>query len=245
MRSAYAAGDALSRWRHLLLLCLFAILLPHSIKGSHHAWQIAFLLWLLKLAVSAGVRFRNHSRRRCWRTSYSAEFRRQLSPDPYLSWDRMKIVVPGAGGDRGCAERPSAEAGAHPGVPADSVGSGGGGIHRVAVHLRRGREVSRTLLPGVSARACASLSRRHHHLVDGEQVHTPAEVERIVHGAPAGRIAARRTTCADFRSTRRNVRHHARRQSWSGLGTPALQFTRGKPLKAQGTVGHYVISRSC
>ena len=24
-------------------LCLFAVLLPHSIKGSQHAWQIAFL----------------------------------------------------------------------------------------------------------------------------------------------------------------------------------------------------------
>ncbi len=33
-------------------LCLFAILLPHSIKGSQHAWQIAFLLWLMSLVVA-------------------------------------------------------------------------------------------------------------------------------------------------------------------------------------------------
>ena len=32
-------------------LCLFAILLPHSIKGAQHSWQIAFLFWLVKLAV--------------------------------------------------------------------------------------------------------------------------------------------------------------------------------------------------
>ncbi|MFZ0794222.1 MAG: hypothetical protein WAM65_10645, partial [Candidatus Korobacteraceae bacterium] len=32
-------------------LCLFAILLPHSIKGAQHSWQIAFLFWMAKLAV--------------------------------------------------------------------------------------------------------------------------------------------------------------------------------------------------
>ena len=73
-------------------LALFAILLPHSIKGAQHSWQIAFLLWLIKLAVE---------RRRPYPQPLSAPLLAYitlsgistlLSPDPNLSWDRMKIV---------------------------------------------------------------------------------------------------------------------------------------------------------
>src|SRR5277367_2076373 len=68
-------------------LCLFAILLPHSIKGSQHAWQIACLLWLFSLALA---------RRRPFPQPLSAPLlayvtlsgiSTALSPDPYLSWD--------------------------------------------------------------------------------------------------------------------------------------------------------------
>src|SRR5215469_3686372 len=32
-------------------LALFAITLPHSIKGAERSWKIALILWLLKLVV--------------------------------------------------------------------------------------------------------------------------------------------------------------------------------------------------
>src|SRR3974390_3469260 len=32
-------------------LALFAIALPHSIKGAERAWKLALVLWLIKLAV--------------------------------------------------------------------------------------------------------------------------------------------------------------------------------------------------
>src|SRR5262244_332881 len=65
-------------------LCLFALLLPHSIKGAQHSWQIACLLWLLTLAVA---------RRRPLAQPLSAPLLAYvtfsgistvLSPDPYL-----------------------------------------------------------------------------------------------------------------------------------------------------------------
>src|SRR5664279_577525 len=46
-----------SRWTRFLdpvifgLFLLFAVMLPHSIKGAERAWKIAFILWLLKLAI--------------------------------------------------------------------------------------------------------------------------------------------------------------------------------------------------
>ncbi len=46
------AGSSFLDGAIFFFLCLFAILLPHSIKGAQHAWQIACLLWLVSLAVA-------------------------------------------------------------------------------------------------------------------------------------------------------------------------------------------------
>src|SRR6516165_5411832 len=39
-------------------LALFAILLPHSIKGAERSWKIALLLWLLRLLIARVRPFR-------------------------------------------------------------------------------------------------------------------------------------------------------------------------------------------
>src|SRR5664280_520472 len=74
------------------VLVLFAILLPHSIKGARHAWMAAGFLWLAKLAIE---------RKRLFPQALSAPLlayillsgiSTALSPDPYLSWPRMKVV---------------------------------------------------------------------------------------------------------------------------------------------------------
>ena len=73
-------------------LILFAILLPHSIKGARHAWMAAGFLWLAKLAIE---------RKRPYPQALSAPLlayillsaiSTALSPDPYLSWPRMRVV---------------------------------------------------------------------------------------------------------------------------------------------------------
>src|SRR5579864_6412875 len=73
-------------------LCLFAILLPHSIKGSQHAWQIAFLLWLLTLAVQRARPLPQPFSAPLLAYVIFSGISSALSPDLYLSWDRMKIV---------------------------------------------------------------------------------------------------------------------------------------------------------
>jgi len=93
-----AERPAAGRWGELLdgaiffFLCLFVVLLPHSIKGSQHAWQIAFVLWLLKLAVERMRPFPQPLTAPLLAYVILSGISSALSPNPYLSWDRMKLV---------------------------------------------------------------------------------------------------------------------------------------------------------
>ena len=95
---AYGGGRTLGPWSGWLdgaiffFLCLFAVLWPHSIKGAQHAWQIAFLLWLLKLAVERKRPFPQPLTAPLLAYVVLSAISTLLSPDPYLSWDRMKLV---------------------------------------------------------------------------------------------------------------------------------------------------------
>src|SRR5580700_8399032 len=87
-----------SGWREFLdgaiffFCALFAVLLPHSIKGAQHAWQIAFVLWLVKLAVERKRPFAQPLSAPLLAYVTFSGISTILSPDPDLSWDRMKIV---------------------------------------------------------------------------------------------------------------------------------------------------------
>ena len=87
-----------SRWTRFLdpaifgFLLLFAITLPHSIKGAERAWKIAFLLWLLKLAIERVRPFKQPLVAPLLAYVTLSAISTILSPDPYLSWDRMKFV---------------------------------------------------------------------------------------------------------------------------------------------------------
>ena len=219
-------------------LCLFAILLPHSIKGSQHAWQIAFLCWLATLAIA---------RRRPFPQPLSAPLlafvtltgvSTLLSPDPILSWDRMKIVCLVLVGI----------------VFAQN-------LHR----LRQVRVVVYLLIAsGVAAAGFTAWQYSHGvgvkveyttggppiwqaHIfpddiitsVDGRSVHTPADLERVVDGEPANkllRIEYLRGAPFHPKETFLTREDFVK----SGMGTPSLQLTRARPEKAQGTLGHYV-----
>ena len=222
-----------------LFLCLFAILLPHSIKGSQHAWQIAFLLWLLTLAVSRTRPFRQPLAAPLLAYVVCSGISTLLSPDPIMSWDRMKIV---------CL------------VLVGIV---------VAQNIHRLRQV-RTLvylliLSGVAAAGFTAWQYAYGvgveisamgpdavllnaHLmqgdiitrIDGRPVHTPAELESIIRNSPAATFV-RVEYMRGFPF--HNKETFVTREQWmmSGFGTPSLQFERGKPTKAQGKLGHYVV----
>src|SRR5271157_4702166 len=219
-------------------LCLFAILVPHSIKGSQHAWQIAFLLWLLTLAIE---------RRRPFLQPLSAPLllfvifsgiSTILSAEPLFSWDRMKIV---------CLVLVAI-------VFAQN-------LHR----LRQVRTViSLLILSGVAAAGFTAWQYSYGvgvkvwyntlgppiwlaHIfpddiitrIDGHSVHTPADLVRVLNDEPANkmlRVQYLRGAPPHPRETFLSREQFMR----SGLGTPDLKITRGRPLKAQGTIGHYV-----
>lgn len=219
-------------------LGLFAVLLPHSIKGSQHAWQIACVLWLVKLLVARQRPFPQPLSAPLLAYVVLSGISSALSPDPYLSWDRMKIV---------CLML---------------VGI------VVAQNLHRLKQV-RTLiflliLSGLAAtlftaweytygvgvrvgtlQASSGLYQARIYQddiireINGRAVHTPAQLEQLVQQSPPGSVI-RVDLVRGYPFHKRQIYLSREQFVGSGLGTPTLRLSRGHPLKAQGTLGHYV-----
>jgi O-antigen ligase len=219
-------------------LCLFAILLPHSIKGSQHAWQIACLLWLICLAVARKRPFPQPLAAPLLAYVSFSGISTALSPDPYLSWDRMKIV---------CL------------LLVGIV---------VAQNLHRLKQL-RTLiflfiLSGLAAAGFTAweytygvgvrvdyisgtspLYRAHVYQndiiqqVNGRKVHTPQQLQQAIEESVVGSLL-RIDLVRGYPFHKRHTYIRREQLIQSGLGTPTLPLSRGRPLKAQGTLGHYV-----
>lgn len=219
-------------------LCLFAILLPHSIKGSQHAWQLACLLWLLSLALGHKRPFPQPLTAPLLAYVSFSGISTALSPDPYLSWDRMKIVCLLLVGI----------------VVAQN-------LH----HLKQLRTlVYLLLLSGLAAAGVTAweytygvgvrveyvtgtspLYQAHIYQNDiiqaigGREVHTPQQLQQAVEqSAPGSLLRIDLVRGYPFHKRQTYIRREQLMQS--GLGTSALPLSRGRPVKAQGTLGHYV-----
>jgi O-antigen ligase len=220
-------------------LILFAILLPHSIKGARYAWMAAGLLWLGKLAIE---------RKRPSPQALSAPLlayilfsgiSTALSPDPYLSWPRMKVV---------CL------------VLAGIV---------VAQNLQRLSQlrilVWLLLLSGLTAAGftawqytygvgvqvkyvapTADLDRARIHpgdiitTINGRSVHSSEQLIKVVEQSRPGSML--RVKYLQGEPFHKQETFLTREQFVnSGLGTPYLQLARGRPGRAQGTLRHYIV----
>lgn len=219
-------------------LCLFAILLPHSIKGAQHAWQIAFLLWIVALLVGRKRPLPQPLSGPLLAFVVLSGVSTALSPDPYLSWDRMKIVCLLLAGI----------------VVAQNVSkmrqvrtlvfllilSGVAAAVFTAWQYAYGVGVSLKEVPGSTP-----LYQAHVYgddivqEINGEEVHTPEQLVEVVRRSAPGSLL-------QIDLVRGYPFHHKttyiRREQFldSGLGTPALPLKRAQPLKAQGRLGHYV-----
>jgi len=220
-------------------LILFAILLPHSIKGARHAWMAAGFLWLAKLAIERKRPFSQALSAPLLAYIVLSGISTALSPDPYLSWPRMKVV---------CL------------VLAGVV---------VAQNLKRLSQVRilvlLLLLSGLAAAAftawqytygvgvqvkyvvpTADLYRAGIHAgdivtrINDRSVHTPEQLVKAVEQSPPGnllRIKYLRGEPFHKRETFLTREQFVK----SGLGAPYLQLARGKPGRAQGTLRHYIV----
>ena len=223
----------------LLLLLVFAILLPFSIKGCEHVWRAAIVLWLIKLAVE---------RRRPYPQPLSGPLlafvlltaiSTILSPDPYLSWDRMKIVCMVLIGIL------------------------------VAQQLQRLRQVRilvyALILSGFAAAVFTAWQYTYgvgarvayiapqsplyhagmHHddiitAINHRRVYTPAQLDRQFRRLPPdSQIEITYLHGSPFQKRIAFLSLQGLRDS--GWGTSTLQFARGKPIRAEGTLHHYVV----
>jgi hypothetical protein len=220
-----------------LFLALFVILLPHSIKGARHAWMIAFCAWLISLAIERKRMFEQPLALPMLAYIGLSGLSTILSPDPYMSWGNMKVVCSVA-----------------------LVGT------LFAQNLRRLSQV-RTLviLLLLSATAAAGFTAWQYTYgigvrlssigsdtplyhaglrpndvivkINGETIHTPQQLlDALDRSAPRSLVQINflRGLPSSRRSTTVQVVP-------GGLGTQSLQLERAKPVRAQGTLGHYGI----
>lgn len=222
-----------------LLLMLFAVLLPHSIKGAQNAWKLAFLLWLVKLLIE---------RKRPWPQPLAAPLlayvvlssvSTALSSEPYLSWDRMKIVclvLVGVVFAQNLRRLSQVRI-----LVFLLVLSGLAAAGFTAWQYTYGVGVQVTyILPGTPLYRAGVRPNDIVTRVGGRDVHTPAQLEHAVLQSPPGAmLCINLLRSFPFQSEETYVSGDGFLQS--GLGTPSLRFAFGRPSRAQGTLGHYVI----
>jgi O-Antigen ligase len=222
-----------------LFLALFAIALPFSIKGAERAWKIALVLWLVKLAVDRVRPCRFPLTAPLLAFVVLSALSTALSPDPYLSWDRMKIVCIVLAGivvaqnvTRLSQVRWLVVLLVLSGLAA-SLYTGWQYTYGIGVRLEEFPPSSRLAQMGFHANDIVTS-------VAGRSVHTPEQLQNVMKQFPDQALLP--VKYLPYMATRYNVIvATAADFLQSGLGTPAMQLERGRPFRAQGTLGHYVV----
>ncbi len=224
-----------------LFFALFAVLLPHSIKGAQHAWQLAFLAWLVKLAVERKRPFQQPLAASLLAYITLSAISTVLSPDPFLSWDRMKIVCLVLVGivfaqnlHRLTQVRTLMVLLILSGVAAAGFTAWqySYGVGAQVTHIDKGSPLYHAGL-----RQDDIITS-----VNNRPISTPEKLEEAGRSGPDGLLQVSFYRVLRFEPFRKREVIVSRDELLrSGLGTPALQLRRGKPFRAQGTLGHYVI----
>ena len=219
-------------------LCLLAILLPHSIKGAQHSWQIVFLLWLVKLAVEHKRPFRQPLSAPLLAYVTLSGISSALSPDLNLSWDRMKIVclvLVGIAVAQNLHRLKQVRV-----LVFLLVLSGLAAAGFTAWQYTYGVGVGIAYVKGTSPLYQAHVYQDDIiQRINGHRVHTPRQMEQLVEQSPPGTLL-RLDLLRGYPFHKKRTYIVREQLLRSGLGTSALPLTRGHPLKAQGTLGHYV-----
>ncbi len=230
------------RWLEGLIfffLILFAVLLPHSIKGARHAWMAAGFLWLAKLAIERKRPFPQALSAPLLAYIVLSGISTALSPDPYLSWPRMKVVCLVLAGivlaqnlQRLSQVRILVWFLLVSGL-ASSAFTAWQYTYGVGVKVRYVAPTSDLHRAGIRGRDIITQ-------VNGSTVHTPEKLVTVVEQSPPGTML--RINYLQGEPFHKRETFLTREQFLqSGLGTPNLPLARGKPDRAQGTLGHYIV----
>jgi hypothetical protein len=217
---------------------LFAIVLPHSIKGAERAWKIAFVLWLLKLAIERVRPFAQPLAAPLLAYVSLSACSTVLSPDPYLSWDRMKFVCLFLVGivfaqnlKRLSQVRWLLLLLVLSGFAA-ALYTGWQYTYGVGVRLA---ELSSPRLYGLGFRSDDIITS-----FNGHAVHAPERLVSTVKQTPlAARVEVQLLRGIGLQKN--TIAATSEDFLQSGLGTPSMKLVRAKPFRAAGTLGHYVV----
>jgi O-antigen ligase len=218
-------------------LCLFVVLLPQSIKGSQAVWQMALVLWLVKLVLARERPFPQPLTAPLLAYIVLSAISTLLSPDPYASWAQMKFV---------CLVLVGV-------VVAQNLkrltqvrilvfllllsGLAAAGITAWQYSYGIGVQV-KSIVPGTALYHAGIRPDDIITRVNGHSVHTTAQLQRAVDQVPPGSTLGIDFVRGPFLSRQRTFASGEGFRS-SGLGTPNLQLARGKPLRAAGAMRHY------
>jgi len=234
-----------ARWKRYLdnaifgFLVLFAILLPHSIKGAERSWKIALILWLLKLAIERVRPYKQPLALPLLLYLIFSAISTVLSPEPYLSWDRMKLVCLLLAGivvaqnlRRISQVRWLVILLVLSGLAA-ALFTGWQYAYGIGVRLTEFPPSSRLAQVGFLPDDIVTS-------FNGKSVHTPDQLVRAVNEAPPStNVTVGFTRGVGFNPSKFTATPHDFLES--GIGTPSIKLDRGKPNRAQGTLGHYVV----
>jgi hypothetical protein len=221
------------------LLILFAVLLPHSIKGGQRAWRLAFLLWLVKLGMTRQRPFDQPLTAPLLTYVTLSGISTALSPDPYLSWDRMKIVCLVL---LGVLFAQSLKRLSQIRILVCLLllsGLAAAGFTAWQYAYGIGVRVNHTV-PGTRIYAAGIIDNDIITTINGHSVRTVSQLQRTVASSPA-QTPMRIDYLRGFPFQRLETAASRADFVSSGYGTSRLQFSRGKPSRAQGTLGHYVV----
>ena len=220
-------------------LILFAILLPHSIKGARHAWMAAGFLWLAKLAIERKRPFPQALSAPLLAYIVLSGISTALSTDPYLSWPRMRVVCLVLAGivvaqnlQRLSQVRILVWLLLLSGLAA-AVFTAWQYTYGVGVQVKYVAPTADLYRAGIRGGDIITQ-------INGRSVHTPEKLAKVVEQGPRGSML--RINFLQGEPFHKRETFLTREQFLaSGLGTPALPLIRGKPGRAQGTLGHYIV----
>ena len=220
-------------------LALFAIALPHSIKGAERAWKLALVFWLAKLVVERVRPVKLPLTAPLLTFVILSAISTMLSPDPYLSWDRMKFVclvlagIVVAQNIRRLAQvRWLVVLLVLSGFTA-ALFTAWQYTHGIGVLVQDFPQTSRLARLGFEPNQIIVS-------VGGQRVHTPEQLIQTMRQLPP--LANVQVEYIPYQQSRPVLLSAAPDDfHQAGLGTPAMRLARGKPYRAQGTLGHYVV----